>query len=145
LEGTSLSLPKTPHILVRRPSGLVLAPSPCLTEDFRAQSKSTAEQQSSRAAQQQSKLGCFGFGFGFGFALLLIFSAFKASRAPELETAEEARVFERSEFPRRAVSSEEHRAPMRSIGECPALAVLLPFAKTKGSRAAKRRESFASQ
>ncbi|WP_139202928.1 hypothetical protein [Pseudoxanthomonas sp. GM95] len=73
----------------------------------------------------------------------MIFSAFKASRAPQAETAEEARVFERSEFPRRAVSGEEHRAPMRSIGECQALAVLLPFAKTKGSRAAKRRESSA--
>jgi len=43
----------------------------------------------------------------------LIFSAFKASRAPQAETAEEARVSERSEFPRRAVSGEEHRAPGR--------------------------------
>jgi hypothetical protein len=49
--------------------------------------------------------------------------------------AEEAGVSERSEFPRRAISGEEHRAPMHSIGECPAKTVLLPFAKTKGSRA----------
>jgi hypothetical protein len=41
----------------------------------------------------------------------LIFSAFKTSRAPELETAEEARISERSEFPCRAVYGEEHRAP----------------------------------
>ncbi len=44
------------------------------------------------------------FAFAFAVALLLIFSAFIASRAPQSETAEEARVFERSEFPRRAGS-----------------------------------------
>ncbi|WP_139202784.1 hypothetical protein [Pseudoxanthomonas sp. GM95] len=77
-------------------------------------------------------------------AQILIFSAFKASRAPQAETAEEARVSERSEFPRRAVSGEEHRAPMQSIGECQAMAVLATFAKTKVARAAKRRESSRS-
>ncbi|WP_175485565.1 hypothetical protein [Pseudoxanthomonas sp. GM95] len=82
-------------------------------------------------------------GAAFAFALLLIFSAFKASRAPQAETAEEARVFERSEFPRRAVSGEEHRAPPHRGGGCQALPVLLPFAKTKGRRAAKPRESSA--
>ncbi|HEY0200208.1 MAG TPA: hypothetical protein VGC24_00785, partial [Burkholderiaceae bacterium] len=102
-----MSLPKTPHILVRRPAGLCLTPSPCLTEDLRAQAKVKA------AAKQLSKPGCFGFwlwllALAFGFASasasavasLLILSAFKASRAPQAETAEEARVSERSEFPR---------------------------------------------
>jgi hypothetical protein len=69
----------------------------------------------------------------FAVALLLIFSAFKGSRAPQLETAEEARVSERSEFPRRAVSGEERRAPMGSIGERQAQAVLATFAKHKSS------------
>ncbi|WP_139202789.1 hypothetical protein [Pseudoxanthomonas sp. GM95] len=68
----------------------------------------------------------------------MIFSAFKASRAPQAETAEEARVFERSEFPRRAVSGEEHRAPPQRGGECQALAVLATFAKHKSS---SRREA----
>ena len=47
-----------------------------------------------------------------------------------------ARVFERSEF-RAAPIREEHRGPMRlhRIGECPAMAVLLTFDKTKVSRA----------
>ncbi|WP_175485532.1 hypothetical protein [Pseudoxanthomonas sp. GM95] len=57
--------------------------------------------------------------------------------------AEEARMSERSEFPRRAISAEERRPPPQRGGECPAKAVLLPFAATKGSRAAKRRESSA--
>ena len=44
---------------------------------------------------------------------------------------------ERSEFGRRAASGEERRGPMRlhRIGECPAMAVLLTFDKTKVSRA----------
>ncbi|WP_175485627.1 hypothetical protein [Pseudoxanthomonas sp. GM95] len=73
-------------------------------------------------------------------AQLVIYPSRKASRAP-LETAEEARVSERSEFPRRAVSGEEHRAPVRSNGECPAKTVLLPFAKTKGNRTFRRESS----
>ncbi|WP_139203016.1 hypothetical protein [Pseudoxanthomonas sp. GM95] len=79
----------------------------------------------------------------FALFLLLILSSRKASRAPQAEMAEEARVFERSEFPRRAISAEEHREPPQRGGECPAKAVLLPFAATKGRRAAKRRESSA--
>jgi hypothetical protein len=48
---------------------------------------------------------------------------------------------ERSEFGRRAAWGEEHRAPMRlhRIGECRAKAVLVPFAKTKGTRASARK------
>jgi hypothetical protein len=55
--------------------------------------------------------------------------------------AEEARVFERSEFPRRAISGEERRGPAegRLVS---ALAVLATFAKTKVARAAKPRESL---
>ncbi|MET1025302.1 MAG: hypothetical protein ABWX87_13440, partial [Pseudoxanthomonas sp.] len=49
------------------------------------------------------------------------------------ETAEEARVSERSEFPRRAVSGEEHRAPPQRGGECQALAVLATFCQDKSS------------
>ncbi len=46
-------------------------------------------------------------------------------------------MFERSEFGRRAASGEARREPMRlhRIGECPAMAVLLTFDKTKVSRA----------
>ena len=46
-------------------------------------------------------------------------------------------MFERSEFGLRAASGEERRGPMRlhRIGECPAMAVLLTFDKTKVSRA----------
>ena len=51
--------------------------------------------------------------------------------------AEEQPMFERSEFGLRAASGEERREPMRlhRIGECPAMAVLLTFDKTKVSRA----------
>ena len=44
---------------------------------------------------------------------------------------------ERSEFGLRAASGEARRGPMRlhRIGECPAMAVLLTFDKTKVSRA----------
>jgi hypothetical protein len=73
--------------------------------------------------------------------VILTHPSLKASRAPQAEAAEEAPLSERSEFGRRAASAEEHRAPMRSIGECPAKAVLLPFAKTKGSRADRRESS----
>ena len=59
--------------------------------------------------------------------------------------AEEARVSERSEFPRRAISVEEHREPAQRAGECQALAVLATFAKTKVARAAKPRESSCSR
>jgi hypothetical protein len=76
--------------------------------------------------------------------LILIFSAFKASRAPQADRAEEAPLFERSEFERRARSDEEHRVSMRSIGECMALRFWLLLPSTKVARAAKRRESFAS-
>jgi hypothetical protein len=67
-------------------------------------------------------------------------SSRKASRAPKAEVAEEGRVSERSEFPCRAISAEEHKGPPRSGGECPAKAVLLPFAATKGSLACKARK-----
>jgi hypothetical protein len=50
-----------------------------------------------------------GLCFAFAVAWLLIFSAFKASRAPQLDAAKEARMFERSEF--RAVPF-----PARSTG-----------------------------
>jgi hypothetical protein len=48
----------------------------------------------------------------------LIFPGRKASWAPQLETASAAWVPERSESPRRAFSSQEHRAPLYSIGAC---------------------------
>jgi hypothetical protein len=48
----------------------------------------------------------------------VIFPSRKASRAPQLETASAARVPEHSESPRRAFSSQEHRAPLYSIGAC---------------------------
>ncbi|WP_139202857.1 hypothetical protein [Pseudoxanthomonas sp. GM95] len=102
-------------------------------------SESTGKAKQSKAKQSKAAEVCLNvlaLAFSVAVAQPLIFSAFKASRAPQAEMAEEARVFERSEFPRRAISDEEHRAPMRSIGECQALAVLLPFAKTKGRRAA---------
>jgi hypothetical protein len=65
----------------------------------------------------------------------------KASRAPQADTAVEAPLFERSEFGRRAVSGEERRAPMRlhRIGSRQAQTVLVPFAKTKGTRASARK------
>jgi hypothetical protein len=75
-------------------------------------------------------------------APLVIFSALKASRAPQLQMAEEVRVSERSEFPRRAVCSEARRAPMRSIGERRALRFWLLLPSTKVARGAKRRESL---
>jgi hypothetical protein len=75
--------------------------------------------------------------FAFSVAPLLIFSAFKASRAPQAEMAEEARVSERSEFPRRAVSGEERRGPAEGR-LASALAVLATFAKDKSS---SRREA----
>jgi hypothetical protein len=66
----------------------------------------------------------------------------KASRAPQTCGAAEAPLSERSEFGRRAPPVEEHREPMRllRVGSCQAPAVLVPFAKTKGTRA--KRESF---
>ena len=69
--------------------------------------------------------------------VILIYPSRKASRAPQVEAAEEAPLSERSEFGRRAVPGEEHREPMgRShIGTRPATAALLTFDKTKVSRA----------
>ncbi|WP_139202769.1 hypothetical protein [Pseudoxanthomonas sp. GM95] len=95
---------------------------------------SSSLRRASRRSESASKSSTArGADFAFAVALLLIFSAFKASRAPQAETAEEARVSERSEFPRRAVSGAEHRAPMQSIGECQALAVLATFCQDKSS------------
>ncbi|WP_207780890.1 hypothetical protein [Cognatiluteimonas telluris] len=42
---------------------------------------------------------------------LLALQRLKASRAPEVAAAEEAPMFERSEFGRRATAAEERRAP----------------------------------
>ena len=51
-------------------------------------------------------------------------------------------MFERSEFGRRTPLREERREPMRlyRIGERPAQMVLVPFAKTKGTRARSGRK-----
>ncbi|WP_267118176.1 hypothetical protein, partial [Xanthomonas sacchari] len=70
-------------------------------------------------------------------------SRLKASRAPEWRAAEEAPLFERSEFGRRAARREERRGPVRPYrtGSCQAGAVLVTFAKTKVTRA-RRRESL---
>ncbi|MBD9369727.1 hypothetical protein [Xanthomonas sp. XNM01] len=61
------------------------------------------------------------------FALLRL----KASRASQVIRAEEAPLSERSEFGRRALIAEKHRAPMQRIGECRRLRfwLLLPRQK----------------
>jgi hypothetical protein len=72
-------------------------------------------------------------------ALHLIFQRLKASRAPELGRAEEAPLSERSEFGRRARSSEERRGPAAGrLVSAPA--VLATFAKTKVARARRARK-----
>jgi hypothetical protein len=104
----------------------------------------------------------FALAFAPAPALALASLSLKASRAPQADTAAEAPLFERSEFGRRAVSGEERRAPMRlhRIGSRQAQTVLfaasrspfgpaspfapqsgavVPFAKTKGTRASARK------
>jgi hypothetical protein len=94
-----------------------------------------------RVSKKQPRTpGCFGFGFGFGFGccLLLIFSAFKASRAPQADRVVEApclSVASLGAVPDQTRSTGHRR---QSGGECQAQAVLATFAKTKVARAVRR-------
>jgi hypothetical protein len=78
--------------------------------------------------------------------LLLLLSPFlpprlKANRASQEGVAEEAPLFERSEFGRRASTSEKRRAPgpLFGPGSRPARALLVTFGKTKVTRASARK------
>ena len=103
-----LPLPETAHVPVRRPTGLPIAPTAPYGPG-KVQSKSKNQNAEFRRLAQIPAFVFDSLGH-------------KASRAPQVDAAVEAPLFERSEFGRRAASAEEHRAPMRlhRIGSRPA-------------------------